>query len=116
MNVEHQINLFSFINSFKLKINSNKIISKGNKRNPLENLSFFWKNGSHSEMEISGCDTCTWLFTWVRHIIDLLHLVSKDKWVATMHSTHVFDFNHTEIVFLSTTIGIKPITIEEHYF
>jgi hypothetical protein len=39
-----------------LKINSNKILSKGNKRNPLENLSFFWKNGSHSEIEISGCD------------------------------------------------------------
>jgi hypothetical protein len=39
-----------------LKINSNKIISKRNKRNPLEILSFFWKNGSHSEMEISGCD------------------------------------------------------------
>jgi hypothetical protein len=33
------------------------------------------------------------------------------------HTTDVqFDFNHTNLVFSSTMIGIKPITIEEHYF
>jgi hypothetical protein len=49
-------------------------------------------------------------------MIDLLHLVSKDKWVATTQSTHVFDFNHSKIVFVSTRIGIEPITIQEHCF
>jgi hypothetical protein len=29
---------------------------------------------------------------------------------------HVFDFNHAKLVFLSTIIGVKPITIEEDYF
>jgi hypothetical protein len=29
---------------------------------------------------------------------------------------HVFDFNHTKIVFSSIMIGIKLITIEEHFF
>jgi hypothetical protein len=43
-------------------------------------------------------------------------MVSKDKWVATMQSMRVFDFNHTKIVFSSTMIGFKPITVEEHYF
>jgi hypothetical protein len=28
----------------------------------------------------------------------------------------VFDFNYTKLVFSSTKIGIKPITIEEYYF
>jgi hypothetical protein len=28
----------------------------------------------------------------------------------------MFDFNHNKLVFLSNTIGIKPITIEEDYF
>jgi hypothetical protein len=34
----------------------------------------------------------------------------------TTQSTHVFDFNHTKIVFSSAMIGIKPITIKEHCF
>jgi hypothetical protein len=33
-----------------------------------------------------------------------------------MYPMRVFNFNHTKLVFSSTMIGIKPITIEEHYF
>jgi hypothetical protein len=29
---------------------------------------------------------------------------------------HMFDFNHTKLVFSSNMIGIKPITIDEHFF
>jgi hypothetical protein len=42
--------------------------------------------------------------------------MSKDTWVTTMQPMHVFDINHTKFVFSSTMIGIKLITIEEHYF
>jgi hypothetical protein len=33
-----------------------------------------------------------------------------------MQLISMFDFNHTKLVFLSTMIEIKPITIEERYF
>jgi hypothetical protein len=42
--------------------------------------------------------------------------VSKDKWDATTQPMRVFNFNHTKLVFSCTMIGIKPITIKEHYF
>jgi hypothetical protein len=58
----------------------------------------------------------TYLFAWVWDMIDLLDLVSKDKWVRTTQLVHVFDFNHAIFSFSSTMIGIKLITIEEHYF
>jgi hypothetical protein len=40
----------------------------------------------------------------------------KNKWVTTRQPIHMFDFNQTNLVFLSTMIGIKPITIIEQYF
>jgi hypothetical protein len=42
--------------------------------------------------------------------------LAKDKCVTTMQLISMFDFNHTKLVFLSTMIEIKPITIEERYF
>jgi hypothetical protein len=55
------------------------------------------------------------LCTWIRYVVHLVNLVSKNKFAICICFELMFDFYHAKLVFYSPLIRIKPITFEKHH-